>query len=185
MQTVSRLYDNYDDAAATVTRLEANKPAYREISLVANADAHGRSRVRDSDRVADPETKTGAGTGAAVGGTALGIVGLLAGIGTLAIPGIGPLVAAGWLVTALTGAAAGAAAGGLIGALTGAGVSHEEAHVYGEGVRRGGSLVTVRTDDADVAAVNLILDERRPRRWDEYRDEYRAGGWRYPDETRV
>ena len=62
--------------------------------------------------------------------------------------GLGPIVAAGWLVAALTGAGVGAAAGGLLGALTGSGLSEEESHVYAEGVRRGGNLVTVRTDDS-------------------------------------
>jgi hypothetical protein len=63
-----------------------------------------------------------------------GAVGLLAGLGLLAIPGIGPVVAAGWLVSTAAGAAAGGATGGLIGALTQAGVSEEDAHVYAEGV---------------------------------------------------
>jgi hypothetical protein len=81
--------------------------------------------------------ETGAGVGTAVGGAA----GLLAGLGLLAIPGVGPVVAAGWLVATAVGAVAGAATGGLIGGLTGAGVSEDDAHVYAEGVRRGGSLV--------------------------------------------
>jgi hypothetical protein len=67
--------------------------------------------------------------GAVVGGAA----GLLAGIGLMAIPGVGPVVAAGWLVATLTGAAAGGATGGIIGALTQAGVSKEDADVYAEG----------------------------------------------------
>ena len=99
-------------------------------------------------------------------GTLLGGgAGLLAGIGALAIPGIGPLVAAGWLVSTLAGAAAGAAGGGLIGALTGAGVSHEEANAYNEGVKRGGTLVTVRVKDADASRVESIMQQRSPVDW--------------------
>ena len=80
----------------------------------------------------------GAGIGAAVGG----VGGLLTGLGLMAIPGVGPVVAAGWLAAtaagAVTGAAVGGAAGGIIGGLTDAGVSEDDAHVYAEGVRRGG-----------------------------------------------
>ena len=75
-----------------------------------------------------------------MGGTA----GLPAGLGLLAIPGLGPVVAAGWLAATAVGAAAGAATGGIVGALTEAGVSEEEAHSYAEGVRRGGTLVSAR-----------------------------------------
>jgi hypothetical protein len=105
-----------------------------------------------------------------------GAVGLLAGFGLLAIPGIGPVVAAGWLVSTAAGAAAGGATGGLIGALTQAGVSEEDAHVYAEGVRRGGTLVTVRTPDGDRGRVEAILDRSAVN----IRDRgaaYRKSGW--------
>jgi hypothetical protein len=72
-----------------------------------------------------------------------GAAGLAAGIVALAIPGIGPLLAAGPLAAALGGLAAGTAAGGIIGLLKDHGVSQEEAEFYAEGVRRGGALVTV------------------------------------------
>src|SRR6186713_1009063 len=96
----------------------------------------------------------GAGIGAAVGGTA----GLLAGLGLMAIPGIGPVVAAGWLAATAAGAAAGGIAGGIVGALTQAGVSDEDAQVYAEGVRRGGTLVTARVNDADASRLEAMLD---------------------------
>ena len=67
----------------------------------------------------------------------------------LAIPGLGPVVAAGSLVSTLVGAGAGAAIGGLAGSLAEAGVDERDAHLYAEGVRRGGALVTVRTTDGD------------------------------------
>ena len=78
-----------------------------------------------------------------------GTAGLLAGLGLLAIPGLGPVVAAGWLAATAVGAAAGAATGGVVGALTEAGVSREDADSYAEGVRRGGTLVSARVADAD------------------------------------
>jgi len=97
----------------------------------------------------------GASIGAAIGGTA----GLLAGLGIMAIPGIGPVVAAGWLASTAAGVVAGGAAGGIIGALTQAGVSKEDAHVYAEGVRRGGTLVTARVPDGQRARAEAIMDQ--------------------------
>jgi hypothetical protein len=83
------------------------------------------------------------------------------GHGLLAIPGVGPVVAAGWLIAtaagAATGAVVGGAAGGLVGSLTGAGVSERDAHFYAEGVRRGGTLVTARVDDDRASTAREIL----------------------------
>ena len=80
-----------------------------------------------------------------------GAAGLLAGLGLMAIPGVGPVVAAGWLVSTLTGAVAGGATGGVIGALTQAGISKEDADVYAEGLRRGGAVVSARVADNDAS----------------------------------
>ena len=96
----------------------------------------------------------GAGVGAAVGGTA----GLLAGLGLMAIPGVGPVVAAGWLVSTLAGAAAGGVAGSVLGALTQAGVSKEDADIYAEGLRRDGAVVSARVPDADASRLQAIMD---------------------------
>lgn len=77
----------------------------------------------------------------------------------MAIPGVGPVVAAGWLVAALTGAAVGGATGGLIGALSQqAGISDEEANLYAEGLRRGGALVSAKVDDGEAGRVQAIMD---------------------------
>jgi len=86
-----------------------------------------------------------AGIGAALGGAA----GLLAGLGAFILPGIGAVVAAGWVASALAGAVAGGAAGGVVGALIEAGVSENDAAGYAEGVRRGGTLVTIRVAGQD------------------------------------
>ena len=84
---------------------------------------------------------------------------MLAGLGLLAIPGLGPVVAAGWLAATAVGAAAGAATGGVVGALTEAGLSKEEAPLYAEGVRRGGTLVSARVPDGDRARLEGILNQ--------------------------
>jgi hypothetical protein len=94
------------------------------------------------------------GVGAAVGGTA----GLLAGIGLMAVPGVGPVVAAGWLVSTLAGAVAGGATGGIIGALTQAEISKEEADVYAEGLRRDGAVVSARVADGDASRLQALMD---------------------------
>jgi len=90
-------------------------------------------------------TAAGAGSGAVIGGT----LGLLAGIGTIAIPGIGPLLAAGPIVAALAGVGAGGAVGGLAGALIGAGFPEYEAKRYEGRVSRGGILLSVHCDNSD------------------------------------
>jgi hypothetical protein len=84
---------------------------------------------------------------------------LLAGLGLLAIPGLGPVVAAGWLASTALGAAAGAATGGVVGALTQAGISKEDAPIYAGGVRRGGTLVSARVPDADRARLDSVLNK--------------------------
>ena len=159
--TISRLYDNPNDAQKAVRRLEAAGVPHSDISIVANNSdswfSTDKKVDRDRDGVDDRAESAGkgAGIGAGVGGTA----GLLAGLGLLAIPGLGPVVAAGWLAATAVGAAAGAATGGIVGALTEAGVSKEDAHSYAEGVRRGGSLVSARVADADRARFDAMLNE--------------------------
>jgi hypothetical protein len=90
----------------------------------------------------------GAGAGAAVGG----VLGWLVGIGAIAIPGIGPLLAAGPIVAALAGAGAAGAAGGLVGGLVGAGMPEIEAKRYAGRLRDGGFLLSVHCDDREWAA---------------------------------
>ena len=179
MQTITRLYDSHADAADVVTMLEQSGIPHDDISLVSN-DAEGRYAESGTGVTSgDPEqgAGTGAGTGASLGTVLGGGAGLLAGLGMLAIPGIGPIVAAGWLVAALTGAGVGAAAGGLVGSLTGAGVAEADAHVHAEGVRRGGTLVTVRVDQSKAAAVESVLDRKGVVDLAARRSEYETEGW--------
>ncbi len=197
-RTIARMYDHYDDAKAVVHDLEGSGVPHSEISLVANADAHGRSAVPASpsplvsgenslDTAVPNETSTanetgaGGGTGAVIGTLLGGGAGLLAGIGALAIPGVGPVVAAGWLVATLTGAGIGAVSGGLVGSLTGAGLSRDEAQVYAEGVKRGGSLVTVRVDESEAPRVEAIMTQRSSTDWQQRRNSY-GEGWTGFDE---
>ena len=91
----------------------------------------------------------GAAAGAGTGGVLGGALGWLAGIGSLAIPGMGPFIAAGPIMGALSGAAAGAAVGGIAGALIGMGIPEHEAKLYEGKIRGGNILISVHTEDRD------------------------------------
>jgi hypothetical protein len=159
--TISRLYDNYNDAEQAVRRLEGAGVPHSDISIVANNSDSWFSTDKKVDRDRDgvDDRAEGAGKGASIGAGVGGTAGLLAGLGLLAIPGLGPVVAAGWLAATAVGAAAGAATGGIVGALTEAGISLEDADTYAEGVRRGGTLVSARVADADRSRLDSVLNE--------------------------
>src|SRR5215210_2652088 len=139
--TVVGAFDGPNHAEQALNELKSVGFSPEQVSVVAKDTGEARTMVEGSD-MAGAET-TGAGTGALLGGIGGGILGWLVGIGALAIPGIGPVVAAGALATTLGGAAVGAVTGGLIGALVGAGVPEEHARGYEEHVRGGRILFTV------------------------------------------
>jgi hypothetical protein len=155
-----------DDAQRAVRSLIDSGFHREEISLVARNE-HGET-VRQN---AVGETSTAAesaGTGA-VGGTVVGgVIGLLVGAGLLAIPGIGPVLAAGPLAAAIgttaatagagaLGAGVGAATGGLMGGLIGVGVPENEARFYSEGVQHGDVLVSVSVDSSSAASARELM----------------------------
>ncbi|WP_192257325.1 general stress protein [Mesorhizobium silamurunense] len=174
MKTVTGLFDNYDDASDAVGELEASGIPNSDISIVANNSTDWYDK--DSSKAAE-DAAGGAGVGAVLGGAG----GLLTGLGIMTIPGVGPVVAAGWLaataVGALGGAVVGGAAGGIVGALTESDVSERDAHVYAEGVRRGGTLVTAKVDDQLAGDARRILGQTGSVNLEERRSVYEAGGW--------
>ena len=186
-QTVTRLFNNYDDAEKAVGELRRIGVADDDVSLIAsNENGVHSHRVRDGKPdTAGEEAAEDAGKGAELGALAGGIGGVVIGAGMIAIPGLGPAVAFGWLVSAVVGAAGGAlggavlggAAGGLVGALAHAGVHEEDAHVYTEGVRRGGTLVSARVPDDLVEAAEAILDRSNGSRAGALGRQYREEGW--------
>jgi hypothetical protein len=164
MITISRLYDDYETAARVYNELERAGISKSDLSIVANNaegwyDENARKPGRiDRDGDGTDDRSEGAAAGAGIGGTLGGIAGLLAGLGLLAIPGLGPVVAVGWLASTAAIAAGGGAVGGIIGALTQSGVDEDDANAYAEGVRRGGTLVTARVNEADRARCEMIMD---------------------------
>lgn len=181
-RTITCLYDSYDDAVQTVRDLEMANVPRDHISIVANNVDNRYSPANAGNAETVSDAGSGAGTGASIGTVLGGSAGLLAGLGILAIPGVGPVVAAGWLISTLVGAAAGAgigaASGGIIGAMTDSGVSPEHAHVYAEGIRRGGTLVTARVDEAQVAVADEIMRKHHPVDPNARGLAYRERGWR-------
>src|SRR6476619_6677861 len=114
--TISRLYNSYAQATEAVSNLEKAGVPHSDISIVSNNSDNWYSENTarrttngpiDRDRDGVDDRAEGAGTGAGIGATAGGVVGLLTGLGLLAIPGVGPVVAAGWLVALAAGAAVG------------------------------------------------------------------------------
>jgi hypothetical protein len=177
MRTITRMFDSRAHAHEAVGDLEAAGFTHDEVSLMSAGDAAAGSTTGTRTDASDTEADTGAGTGATLGTVLGGGAGLLAGLGALAIPGVGPIVAAGWLVATITGAGAGAAAGGLLGALAGSGVDERDAHVYAEGVRRGGTLVSVRAEEGRLSQAEAILARHNPVDVRTRDADYRAGGW--------
>lgn len=195
--TVTALYDSQDDAVAAVRALQMAGIARDAISIIAKgADAppqgagdleqaqekHADREHADrehADHVAEVihDAGAGAGIGAGIGGAG----GLMAGLGMIAIPGIGPVVAGGWLLStaagALAGAAVGGAAGGIIGALMDGGVSEDDAHLCAESVRRGGALVVAKVEAAQLSAARTILSAPPAIDPAARANDYRKDGW--------
>jgi len=168
--TITHVYDDYDVAQDAVEDLEEAGFGSDKVSIV------GRSAGSERNAAA-PEEADGAATGATLGGVAGAGAGLLAALGVIAIPGIGPLVAAGVLAATLAGAATGAVAGGLIGALTDYGMSKEDAGLYAESVRRGGTLVSARVDESESQRVESIMLSHGPVDMNHRRQSYSEEGW--------
>ena len=176
-RTVLGLFDTRAHAESAIQGLQ-DVGFVRDAIGVAVQSEEQATEMGGNTTAAGNAAGTGAITGTAVGG----LLGLLAGLGTITLPGVGAIATAGTLSTILgstaLGAGLGAAAGVLVGALVGLGVPEADAHVYAEGLKRGGVLVSVQTTDEQQAdrAVQAMkqfnavdIDKRR--------GEYTASGW--------
>jgi len=119
-----------------------------------------RAGSRDFAHEHHTKAPEGAATGAIAGGVMAGVLGWLVGIGSLAIPGVGPLIAAGPILAALSGAAAGGAVGGLAGGLVGLGIPEYEAKQYEGKVKNGNILISVHTEDSKERSIAKKVFDR-------------------------
>jgi hypothetical protein len=139
------IYHNRDQAERSVDRLLAAGFSNDDISVLLPDNQGSKDFAHEKNTKAPEGTTTGVTTGGAIGGT----LGLLAGIGALAIPGLGPFIAAGPIMGALAGLGVGGAVGGLIGALVGMGIPEYEAKRYEGRIKEGGVLLSVHCDTSD------------------------------------
>jgi hypothetical protein len=139
------IYRNQIQVERAVDSLVAADFRAEDISVLLPENVGSKDFAHTKGTKAPEGVTAGAGTGGVIGGT----LGLLAGIGALAIPGLGPFIAAGPIMAALAGVGVGGAVGGLIGALVGMGIPEYEAKRYEGLVKEGGILLSVHCDDSD------------------------------------
>ena len=139
------IYQNEKQAERTVDDLLAAGFSNDDISVLLPDNQSTKDFAHDKSTKAPEGTAAGVTTGGVIGGT----LGLLAGIGVLAIPGVGPFIAAGPIMGALAGLGVGGAVGGLIGALVGMGIPEYEAKRYEGRIKEGGVLLSVHCDTSD------------------------------------
>lgn len=150
------IYKSVAQAERAVDRISAGGFSSNDISVLLPDNQSTREFAHEKNTKAPEGTTTGVAAGGAVGGT----LGLLAGIGALAIPGVGPLIAAGPIMATLAGLGVGGAVGGLIGALVGLGIPEYEAKRYEGRIKEGGVLLSVHCDTSDeVTRAKTLLEE--------------------------
>lgn len=161
MKTIVAFFDHPEDADAVIEELSFRGIDKSQISVIAHERAVEPRHVAPPAAPVDKAMTVGVTGGAALGG----LGGLLVGLGALAIPGIGPVFAAGTLAGALTGGAVGTGVGmftgGLAGALVGWELSEEEARLYAEGVRQGGILLAVQVHEDALPQIKAVLHDAR------------------------
>ena len=173
MKTVVGLFDNFAQARSAAVELERMGLSHNDISVLANNESGAHGANTPAEHGTGHAITHDAGVGAEIGG----VLGLLAGLSLFVIPGLGFIAGAGWLAGMMTGAGIGAVAGGLVGALTHVGVPATDAAYYNEGVRRGGTLIAVRADDASVSSIAQVLGTHGAVNIEERAATYRADGF--------
>ena len=153
---VCGIYSSHDDLGAGLTALRNSGFRTTDISLLVPENLGNKDLAHEKSSKSPEGAAAGAASGAILGGA----IGWLVGIGSLAIPGLGPLIAAGPIVAALAGVGAGATALGCTGALIGLGIPEYEAKRYEGRVRSGGLLVSVHCDNSDWDKLARVILER-------------------------
>jgi hypothetical protein len=150
------IYATPNTAESAVDHILAKGFQNSAISVLLPDDESTRAFAHEKHTKAPEGTATGVTAGGVVGGS----LGLLAGIGALAIPGVGPLIAAGPIMASLAGLGIGGAVGGLVGALVGMGIPEYEAKRYEGAVKGGGTLLSIHCDTSEqIDAAKAALKE--------------------------
>ncbi len=182
-KTIVGLFDTFAHAQSAVNDLISAGFNRDDISVVANnAAGDFGSHENDNKGVNFSQAGGDAVKGAVKGGMYGGLTALAATVALALIPGIGPIAAIGPLSAFLGGAALGATAGGILGGLTGMGIPDHEAGYYAEGIRRGGTLVTIHADEAHANEATSILNRHNPVDMDTRADYYKSTGFTKYDE---
>jgi hypothetical protein len=155
-KVVMGIFNSRSDAERAIDILKTDGFLTTDISVLIPDNKFGAQKFADDKDTKVPEgAATGAGTGAVIGGT----LGLLAGVGALAIPGFGPLLAAGPIMAVLAGVGVGGAVGGIGGALIGLGISEREATRYESTLKSGGILLSIHMGSSDeVSKAKMCLE---------------------------
>lgn len=181
IKTVIASFDTLAEADGATRALRAAGFLEDDINIVANDTQRNFASdapLRPPQPIPAEDAATGAATGVVAGGALGGAAGLTISLMGLAIPGIGAILAAGPIAAALVGAGAGAVAGGLIGGLVDLGVSETDAEYYAEAVRRGATLVTVRTDASRTEEAEKIMQQHGAIDIEERVARWRSTGWK-------
>ena len=180
-KTIVGLFDNYEDAQSAVNDLLSSGFKHDDISLVASNAT--KTFVQNEGGTVEHSSVAGGVVKGGVEGAVLGgLTGFAASVALFLIPGIGPVVGAGALAATLGGAGLGAVGGAAIGGLSRLGIPDTEAGYYAEGIRRGGTLVTVRAEDNMADKAVSIIDSHNPVNIDERADYYKSTGYAGYDE---
>lgn len=155
-KAVFGIYSSRASVERAVDKLKMEGFRHSDISVLMPEKGGADTMAHEKNSKAPEGATTGAGAGLAIGGT----LGWLVGIGALAIPGVGPFIAAGPIIALLAGAGTGAAVGALTGGLVGMGIPEYEAKRYEGLIKDGGILLSVHTDDSDwLKKAERILEE--------------------------
>ncbi len=176
MKTVTGVFSSLAQLDRAVRELERMGISSEAISIIAGNEENRHREYLEKSKHASRSAGAAAASGASFGGG----VGIVASLVALAIPGVGPIIAGGGIATVLTGLGIGAAGGGLISAFHNMAISHEQAPLYEEAVRRGALLLVVQVDDSREIEVADLMVANGARNLEDVADTWRAQGWSGP-----
>ena len=176
MKTVAGIFPSMIEAHNVMRELEGIGIPQEALNIVAGNESNRHKDYLDKAKKASESTAAAAAAGASFGGG----VGIVATLVALSIPGVGPFIAAGAMASVLAGLGIGAVSGGLISAFHHMGISHEEAPLYEEAVRRGAIMLIAKVDDPSEPQVTDLMRRGGARDLREEADTWRASGWKGP-----